>query len=266
MKRPLLSWTANCIAVILLIIQIGFSVTVARALPVYPTVHPVYAAFMAADAKPASLAMNAWSVREGRYFSDQEKQEFVQAATAEFGIVTENLQRTGRSEKNLESVQYEAALGRDAALMIIIQNANPGPHDLQPGPQTLVMITVSGEHDYDAGEIREWRERLGRVFSRTGLETHWSVQMIGTRRGKIALGAKKTLMQKMLTAVGAEPQTDITTIDTSDLVSVNGYTPAIKDNLSLNGRQINIHLAIRYHPAEKLTYFYIGSPLIFSDY
>lgn len=50
------------------------------------------------------------------------------------------------------------------------------------------------------------------------------------------------------------------------LISVSGYSPAIGNSILVNGKEVNMNLAIRYNSYEKKTYIWLATPVITTEY
>ncbi|TYQ14645.1 UNVERIFIED_CONTAM: TATA-box binding protein [Acetivibrio alkalicellulosi] len=51
-----------------------------------------------------------------------------------------------------------------------------------------------------------------------------------------------------------------------NLISVSAYSPAINDSININGKKVNMNLAIRYNSHENKTYIWLASPVITTEY
>lgn len=56
------------------------------------------------------------------------------------------------------------------------------------------------------------------------------------------------------------------TLKAGELVSVTGYTPSVRNMLTVAGKSVNINMALRYNTIVNETMVYLGSPVITSEY
>jgi hypothetical protein len=47
---------------------------------------------------------------------------------------------------------------------------------------------------------------------------------------------------------------------------MSGYSPLVADSLHVNGKEMNVNMAVRYSLTDDRTYFLIGSPVITQEY
>lgn len=51
-----------------------------------------------------------------------------------------------------------------------------------------------------------------------------------------------------------------------NLISVSAYSPLIDNNIEIEGRKINMNLALRYNAFEDKTYIWLATPVITIEY
>jgi len=63
----------------------------------------------------------------------------------------------------------------------------------------------------------------------------------------------------------AQAQT-INVIENDSMVSVSAHTSQLPEPLTTGRQSVNINMAARYNSVEKKTIWYVGSPIITSEY
>ena len=51
-----------------------------------------------------------------------------------------------------------------------------------------------------------------------------------------------------------------------NVISVSAFSPMIKDKLSINGKNVNLSIAIRYNKQENKTYLWVATPIVNTEY
>lgn len=123
-----------------------------------------------------------------------------------------------------------------------------------------VMISASG-----AGKrkIPLYKQKIHTALSRLGNEEHVAVTYTG--RINTELNGEELLAgaEQMMAMAGA-PVQERTVKD--NLVSLTGFSRRFSSDVSYAGKEINLNVALRSNPEEHLTYVYVASPVIFTEY
>lgn len=96
-----------------------------------------------------------------------------------------------------------------------------------------------------------------------GRDYHQSMIISGTINKKLSPREKDIFIKGMLQKIGVQ---NMETLAVGPLVSVTGYTPSVRNVLTVAGKSVNINMALRYNTIENKTMVYIGSPVITSEY
>ena len=110
----------------------------------------------------------------------------------------------------------------------------------------------------DQGELFQWLQ----VPSSESTTSPYL--FIGTFPGDLSYDEAESILTEIFTDLEVE---SIQKMQDQNVISWGGYSPKIPLFLrDLTGGPINIQGALRYNSIEDLTYFYLGSPLIYIEY
>jgi len=115
----------------------------------------------------------------------------------------------------------------------------------------------------EAGTALLLRDKIEKVFSTHGLETVVNSCITGTYDGNIQDAQLENICRKILTESEAKK---VDSLRQENIISVSAFSPMIKDKLSIDGRNVNLSLAIRYNKLENKTYLWVATPIVNAEY
>lgn len=125
---------------------------------------------------------------------------------------------------------------------------------------SYIMVSSAGAEKRKA---RYYKQRMNEALGIYGGESHVAI----TYSGKIKqdLNGEELLAdaEKMMALAGA-PVQEKTLKD--NLVSLTGFSPRFSGDIRYAGREVNLNVALRSNPVEHVTYVYVASPVIFTEY
>lgn len=88
----------------------------------------------------------------------------------------------------------------------------------------------------------------------------------GTVRGKLSKEEMKELAQDMFHAMGGSEVLAADSLVSENYYTAYGYTTGIKKYKTINGKRINMNVAVSYDEKKDVTNVIFGSPIVNSDY
>lgn len=107
------------------------------------------------------------------------------------------------------------------------------------------------------------REQIEDIFNKHGLKVMVNSCMTGTYDGNV----EDTQLEKICRNILNE--SDAKKVDSKrfeNVISVSAFSPMIKDKLSINGKNVNLSIAIRYNKQENKTYLWVATPIVNTEY
>ncbi|MFA5537389.1 MAG: YwmB family TATA-box binding protein [Bacillota bacterium] len=131
----------------------------------------------------------------------------------------------------------------------------PGPAE---GADVFGVLKALSNYGDDKGGLFRWFQELPPESATS------PYLFVGTISGDLSYDEAESILAKVFTDLEAE---SIQRMRDQNLISWGGYSPKIPLLLKdLTGAPVNIQGALRYNSIEDLTYFYLGSPLIYIEY
>ncbi|SMB88229.1 TATA-box binding [Desulfonispora thiosulfatigenes DSM 11270] len=115
--------------------------------------------------------------------------------------------------------------------------------------------------DFSTG--RAYYDRIDTALSKLNIKSEIGITATGTYDGNLESSQSEKRIKEIFTAINAKSQEGI---NSEGLLSVSGYSEGCPDYLSVNGKKININIAMRYHSIDNQTYIHVGAPLIYEEY
>lgn len=107
------------------------------------------------------------------------------------------------------------------------------------------------------------RDRIEKVFDRYGLKAVVNSCITGTYEGNLQDSQLENICRKILDDSDAKK---VDSMRQENIISVSAFSPMIDDKLSIDGKNINLSLAIRYNKIENKTYLWVATPVVNTEY
>ncbi|WP_227762527.1 YwmB family TATA-box binding protein [Zhaonella formicivorans] len=218
--------------------------------------HPAYQSFMHAGANLEELNVQAWAKLKYPQIEPGKMVEILKAVSAAFDPEAV-FKLTAVREHHLQGMILEGDLEPDSFFYANLATLGGGSE--QSGTYLLVNLTQRGS----STNLEDWQEKAKAAFKKLGASPKVSVIFTGTLEKELTLVQKERLVYEMFKEVAA---LRVEGVSGPELVSISGYTPLIKDSLKVDGRKINLNIALSYDDIAGKTVVRVGSPLLNGEY
>ncbi len=123
-------------------------------------------------------------------------------------------------------------------------------------------ITIDATETVNGSALR-LRDEIEGVFGKYGLKAVVNSCITGTYEGNLQDSQLENICRKIL------DDSDAKKVDSTrqeNIISVSAFSPMIADKLSIDGKNINLSLAIRYNKIENKTYLWVATPVVNTEY
>jgi hypothetical protein len=107
------------------------------------------------------------------------------------------------------------------------------------------------------------RDDIEKVFDKYGLKAVVNNCITGTYDGNVQDTQLEGICRKILNDSDAKK---VDSLRQDNTISVSAFTPMIKDKLDVNGKNVNLSIAIRYNKLENKTYLWVATPIVNAEY
>jgi len=213
--------------------------------------------FRASGARFAQLNVNGWEECEIKPLQEDAEQ-----------YLSKRLQRLFSQEENLPEIKtvhhsggfITQGLGKTGQGITVLATINAaGQHEKQPGEHAYFTVALSTANPHCSYDILY--TILDSIME--GDSYHRSTVIRGEISGKVSNDQRRKVIRDMIKE--AQAQT-INVIENDSMVSVSAHTSQLPEPLTTGRQSVNINMAARYNSVEKKTIWYVGSPIITSEY
>lgn len=123
-------------------------------------------------------------------------------------------------------------------------------------------ITIDATETVNGSALR-LRDKIESVFGKYGLKPVVNSCITGTYEGNLQESQLENICRKILDDSDAKK---VESTRQENIISVSAFSPMIEDRLSIDGKNINLSLAIRYNKIENKTYLWVATPVVNTEY
>ncbi len=217
-----------------------------------------------AAAKKAGLSLELmeiadWSIinRDFMEFTDMEKKR--DHLLTFFDVKKENLNSTKESNEKYRILITEGKINSDTFLQIVLQTVVL-PEEFEKAPQTYLLINISSRDYENCGALEGL---VKKAMAACGGESKITTCITGSINGKLDDGKQDKIIEKILMELKAK---EVKKVHDEYTKSMIANSPLIEGDIEIVDKSFNVNIATRYNYEDDKTYFWVGTPVISSDY
>ncbi|MCX8129825.1 MAG: YwmB family TATA-box binding protein [Clostridia bacterium] len=157
----------------------------------------------------------------------------------------------------LEKLEIKGVLGNSEAVSINLRI------DKKEGKSVEKTVSGTITQDISIDGLEETCRKIRKAFENNGISIRVNTCIIGNYQGKLDDEKLNNIAINILKEAEASK---IEGIRDDRLISVSAYSPSIADSIKVNGKKVNLSLAIRYNSFEDKTYIWLATPVITKEY
>ncbi len=123
-----------------------------------------------------------------------------------------------------------------------------------------ITIDATGTENRNALLLRE---KVENIFNKHELKVVVNSCITGTYEGNVEDTQLEKICRNILNESDAKK---VDSIRFENVISVSAFSPMIKDKLNINGKNVNLSIAIRYNKQENKTYLWVATPIVNTEY
>lgn len=221
------------------------------------TVEPLTAAMEATGAKTAQITLHGWAILPWTDGSDEQMMALVQAGMSQLNISPEEVTFSSSSSDRHRLLRADVKREQFRGA-VIAQILYPSQRNKQPEVYLVVNIEAAAEQIYQG-----WEEKIRTFITVNNGSPRISTCLVGWIDGRLEDGQYHIRLNNAFSAIHASVQD---TVSDSRYLSMSGYSPLLAEKLEINGKEMNVNMAVRYSLTDNRTYILIGSPVITQEY
>lgn len=215
-------------------------------------------AFKASGANLLSSEFYVWAKAGSEYHDFDELTKLADNLAADMNIVKNDLySRRLISNDFIDKMVIIATTEQGNMINICAQS------ERNSGSTNQSYITVSVTKDSPELKLNDTYESLLDVLNKYKIEPKINTCVTGYFEGKLDYNTLNRVSRQIFNDAKAKKVNGITD---NNLISVSAYSPGIEKSILINGKRVNMNLAIRYNSYEDKTYIWLATPVITVEY
>jgi hypothetical protein len=219
---------------------------------------PLTHAIHTTGAKVQELSVNGWSKLPLPDLADEQMASIARRAMEKIGVGPDQYQISHQRSANHRQVKAEVRGDRFHAV-VTVQVLYPSWE--KKGHEVYLVLNIDQADPQESAAAVQ--EKIVNIINDSGGSARVSTCLVGWLDGKLEEDEKLAKLNNAFHAVNA---TVIDKLSYPNLASYSGFTPLVKDWLTVGQDRININMAIRYSHYDNRTYVMVGSPVITREY
>lgn len=130
-------------------------------------------------------------------------------------------------------------------------------------PAKEYQVTISLTNTAQQQEMAAAVAGLTNVLEMYGMRPAVNIRITGSLDGNLEDSELETICEKVFNSAGADK---VEGMRDNGLISVSAFSPSINDAVRVNGKRVNLNVAVRYNSYEGKTYIWLATPVITTEY
>jgi hypothetical protein len=214
--------------------------------------------FNYSGAKIVSREIYFWSKLDSSYSNTEKIKAIADDFSNQLGLKKSDLPNGGNEKNDMTQKLEVSGSTLDNSLVSICAQLF---EDKDNKGESYISLNIS--QDSEDVELEGIKQKVLKIFNKYKLEPKVNSCITGNLVGKRETNQLNDICKKIFSA--AEAKT-VEGIRDSELISVSAYSPFMDDSINVNGKKVNLNLAIRYNSYEDKTYIWLATPVITVEY
>ncbi|MGI6066214.1 MAG: YwmB family TATA-box binding protein [Bacillota bacterium] len=221
-----------------------------------PVDQPMLAAFQASQISFSEIKVQGWAEINHNFLSGEALNDLGNKVEAVLGKHSA-LTRKVISDEEFNSLEISGRTESGENVFVTFQSLTNGRNE----SGTYLVVNIS---DVQGPErILSGRQKVLDIFTEFNCTPEINELLVGYVEGQLTNSTCQEKIMNVFYAAGGKQHGGI---EENGYISKTGFAPNLPAVLDVNGKQVNLQVAASYNEINNRTYFYIGSPLICSDY
>lgn len=214
--------------------------------------------FSNSGARFVSSEFYAWGKVNGKYENLEDLKLLAQEFLHDLGVEDERTISWNVADSDyMQRLELDGRIGENSKVKLNIQlNEATATNKSR-------IITVSVTDDLDSSNLERIAEMVVKTFRRHNVKPIVNTCIIGNFDGKLDYNRLNEIALGILREARAKK---VDNMRDGNYISVSAYSPNINTSMKVNGKDVNLNLAIRYNSYEKKTYIWLATPVITTEY
>lgn len=210
-------------------------------------------AFNSSGAKLTYSEVYVWGTLKSRYKSLDDLKLFADEFSKQIGL--SNIEEKREENDYIRTLELRGINGNDKKTTAVFQ--------LSPDKTGESTITVCVTEDLNVNFLTKSSETIKQAFKKNNIVSNESLCLVGSFDGKLEGAELEEVKNKIFNASQA---IKVDYAEDDKYFSVSAYSPLADNYIKVDGKKVNMNLAIRYSSYEDKTYIWLATPVIKVEY
>ncbi len=169
----------------------------------------------------------------------------------------ESFSKTSEEDDNISRVEINAALEDGRSVRLGVQA------DRKPSGGAVFTGTISLTEQNGRSLLKASAEKALNALRGLADKTDVNFSITGSFDSEIEKDSWAEIAQRMFAMVNAR---EVSRIEDGNLVSISAYSPHFVNHVEVEGKKMNLNLAMRNNLHEGKTYIWLATPVITTEY
>lgn len=214
-------------------------------------------AFFKSGAKFVNSEVYVWSDIDEKNGNSEDLANLAEQLAIDFGVIEKNTfskQSVGKTSLD-GTIEIKGICADGKSVNIITRQSKDGLQKSNISINVIDTLTAQG--------INASVSIIEENFRKFKLKPKVNTCIIGCFDGKLDYEEMNRISKGILKDAKAKK---IDSIADNNLISISAYSPYIDNNIEVEGKKINMNLALRYNAYEDKTYIWLATPVIAIEY
>jgi hypothetical protein len=196
-------------------------------------------------------------IDNSKFKSIDDLRKLVVEISKESGVINDGLPGEVVKNDNMEGIELDGAIDDNRNIHISAINS------MLPGDTKGSYINMSIVDNSSKPKLEETRNSILGILGKYRIKPKVNSCITGCYNGKLDNNKLNDICFNIFKEANANK---VEGIRDNNLISVSAYTAAIGESVEVNGKKVNLNIAVRYNSYENKTYIWLATPVITTEY
>jgi hypothetical protein len=218
-------------------------------------------AFLATGASYLGMELCGWVVQEGEYYPLEQLENLGKRFAEEYNLDWKEIELEKHNEDGFNSLHYRVRINEKEEIQFSAQSLFDQSDKGKELKESYLVITLASQEDLEQITVKA-NQLLSFLKSHKG-NPKLTYSIHGVYPRFLTSKEKEDLLERFFLTLKGEAKDRA---EEENYLSVTGYSPLIKEAITVGKDQVNVQIALTNYQSDGKTYLIIGCPLITIEY
>ena len=216
------------------------------------------AAFAVTKPQEISAMVEVTAQYPGQELTEQKKEVLLKKVADAIGLTVDGELQVTETKQRQELAFYKDALAADTQVKVISLHMSEEEQGTEPEYKHYLYTKISLNESLET--VLAYKTLLEKTMEELSCtDISITLQLVGDYAGYLPLERRNEITEEILDALGAEV---VYEYRQEDLYTVYAYTASLENYITVEGKKINLHIAMSQNEQHYRTTLYLASPIL----